>query len=123
MMRSRASCRMPNKLRAAVSILNTAAWEAAGVSQAVAHMPLAEAQALTKVYSSTRTFNALEEQVEERWLEFSGVPSRLQGTDRSRVESGIEQLKILLGYQMAITASAPQLVQECDDALRMLSAR
>lgn len=86
-------------------------------------MPLAEAQALTKVYSSTRTFNALEEQVEERWLEFSGVPSRLQGTDRSRVESGIEQLKILLGYQMAITASAPQLVQECDDALRMLSAR
>jgi hypothetical protein len=61
------------------------------------------------VYSSTRTFNGPEEQAEVRWLELSGVPSRLQGIDRSQVESGIEQLKILLGYQMAIAASAGQM--------------
>jgi hypothetical protein len=85
-------------------------------------MPLREAQALTKVYSSTRTFNGLEQQAEVRWLELSGVPSRLQGTDRSQVESGIEQLKILLGYQMAIAASAGEMVQECDEALRTLGS-
>jgi len=106
------------QLGGTVSILSTAAWEAAGVSQALVHMPLPEAQALTKVYSSTRTFNGLEQQVEERWFELSGLPTKLQGADRSLVQSGIGQLKVLLGYQLSIVATGSLLMQQYDDALR-----
>jgi hypothetical protein len=108
------------QLGGSVSVLSTAAWEAAGVSQAVVHMSLREAQALTKVYSATRTFNGLEQQVEERWFELSGLPTKLQGVDRSVVESGIGQLKVLLGYQLTVVATGGSLLQEYDDALRAL---
>jgi hypothetical protein len=108
------------QLGGSVSVLSTAAWEAAGISQAVVHMSLREAQALTKVYSATRTFNGLEQQVEERWFELSGLPTKLQGVDRSVVESGIGQLKVLLGYQLTVVATGGSLLQEYDDALRAL---
>lgn len=106
-------------LRASVSPLSTAAWEAAGASEAIVHMPLQEAQALAKVYSSSRAFNTLEDRVEERWFELAELPS-LQDMDRSQILLGIGRIKVLLSYQLSIAASGGSLLHDYDDALAAL---
>jgi hypothetical protein len=110
------------QLRASVSPLSTAAWEAAGASEAVVHMPLREAQALAKVYSSSRVFNGLEDRVEEHWFEVSGLPSTLKGMERSQIASGVAQLKVLLSYQLTIVAAGDGLLKEYDATLAVLGA-
>jgi hypothetical protein len=107
------------QLSASVSPLSTAGWEAAGASEAIVHMPLQEAQALAKVYSSSRVFNTLEDRVEERWFELSGLPA-MYDMDRSQIILGIGQIKVLLSYQLTIVASGGTLRNEYDAALAML---
>jgi hypothetical protein len=65
-------------------------------------------------------FNGLEDRVEERWLEVSGLISTLKDMDRSQVASAITQLKVLLSYQLTIVASGQSLLSAYDAALSAL---
>jgi hypothetical protein len=108
------------RLTPSVTTLSTAAWEAAGVSQAVVHMPLSEAQALARAYAASRVFNGLEDRATDRWFELSGLGSSLNEMERPQIQAGISSLKVLLSYEDTIVASGSVVLQEYDAALAAL---
>lgn len=53
--------------------MRTAAWESTVATQALAHMPYEEAQALALAYSASRTFNGLQQEARKPYIEMAAT--------------------------------------------------
>lgn len=100
--------------------LRTSGWESTVATQAIAHMPYDQAQAVASVYASSRGFNDLEARIEPRWFELARYGGEIESMPDADVRRALGDLRVLLSYQTAAATSGSETLAEYDRALSIL---
>lgn len=100
--------------------LSTAAFENAVATQALTYMPFRQAEALSRVYSASRVFNAIEDRAEERWFELSAYPTDPASMTDGEIAEALATLRVALTYQQSVAATGAFVLTAYDQALARL---
>lgn len=101
--------------------MRTAAWESTVATQALAHMPYDEAQALALAYSASRTFNGLQQEARKPYVEMAATMAD-DPTSMSKEQVAETQRAIRLNRMYATTTvqTGEDLLKVYDRALEKL---
>jgi hypothetical protein len=100
--------------------MNTAAWDSTVATQALVHMPYAEAQAVSRAYSGSRIFNAFETDAIRHWYEISAFPDDLDSLGKADLTPIVREISLNQAYQASVLNSAQGLLKIYDKALATL---
>jgi len=100
--------------------MNMAAWDSTVATQALAHMPYAEAQALSRAYSGSRIFNDFEADAIRHWYEMSALPDFATAND-AELKSAVHEVALNQAYQTSMLQSGQGLLALYAKALAALN--
>jgi hypothetical protein len=99
--------------------MNTAAWESTQATQALVHMPYAEAQILSHAYAGTRIFDAFETDAIRHWYELNTLDDMTTLSDAD-LKPALHQIRLNQAYAASVVSSGSGLLKLYDKALDQL---
>ena len=99
------------------SFVNTTAWETAVATQALIHMPFAEAGRIAAAQSKQAALNTLQSRAEDEWFDLAafGDPRTLP---KEELRPALEKVTIAYAYLMSVRVTQVDLVKAYDQALK-----
>jgi len=98
-----------------------AAWDSTVATQALGHMPYAEAQAVSRAYAGSRNFNDFETDAIRHWFDLSILPDDLASISGSELKSVMHEVALNQLYEASVLRSGQSLVGIYDRALAALN--
>ena len=103
----------------AFSFVNTTAWQTAVATQALIHMPFAEARRIAEAQSKQAALNSLQSRAEDEWFELAAYGDP-QALPKDELRPALEKVTIAYAYLMSVRATQGDLVTSYDAALRRI---
>ncbi len=103
----------------AFSFLTTTSWETAVATQALIHMPFAEARQISATQAKQAALNAMQSRAEDEWFDLAayGDPRTVP---QNELRPALEKVTISYAYLMSVRATEQDLVGVYDAALRRI---
>ena len=100
--------------------MKMAAWDSTVATQALAHMPYVEAQAVSRAYASTRNFNDFEADAIRHYFELSTLTDDLAAASNADLKSAVREVELNQLYQGSVLQAGQGLLIIYDRALTAL---
>jgi len=100
--------------------MKMAAWDATVATQALAHMPYAEAQAVSRAYAGSRNFNDFEADAIRHYFELSTLPENLASVSDADLKPVMRDVALNRIYQGSVLQSGQSMIGLYDRALAAL---
>jgi hypothetical protein len=101
----------------AFSFVNTTAWETAVATQALIHMPFAEARRIAEAQSKQAALNVLQGRAEDEWFDLAAYGDP-HAVPREEFRPALEKVTIAYAYLTSVRATEADLVVVYDAALK-----
>lgn len=101
------------------AFLTTTSWETAVATQALIHMPFAEARRISATQSKQAALNAMQSRAEDEWFDLAayGDPRTVP---KDELRPALEKVMISYAYLMSVRATEQKLVGVYDEALKAI---
>jgi hypothetical protein len=100
--------------------MKMAAWDSTVATQALAHMPYAEAQAVSRAYAGSRNFNDFQADAIRHYFELSTLPDDLASASDAELKPVMREVALNRLYQGAVLQAGQGLLGIYDRALAAL---